>query len=249
MLLTGCWRGELTGHNGVKGNSWLRLQAVLFDFYDTLVYIDSRISQQKKETILKKAGVEPREFYYIFQKYIPDGWRGRFRDPGERIILVLDELGKTLGKKALEELVTIERKRLFKEVKPYPESEFVLKTVREKKFKLALVSNAARWSEEVFDSLSLAKYFDKVIFSYRIGVIKPEKEIYLYACQQLGVKPEECIFVGDGGCQELDGAHALGMKTVMVQQDLQTRDFGISNYYDWKISNLRDLLLILEKIA
>ncbi len=32
----------------------------------------------------------------------------------------------------------------------------------------------------------------------------------------LGVTPEECVFIGDGGSEELEGARDLGMATIMI---------------------------------
>lgn len=41
--------------------------------------------------------------------------------------------------------------------------------------------------------------------------MKPDPAIYLLACRRLGVAPEDCVFVGDGGDRELEGAAAVGM--------------------------------------
>ncbi|CAM3340555.1 hypothetical protein PALA111701_04145 [Paenibacillus lactis] len=41
---------------------------------------------------------------------------------------------------------------------------------------------------------------------------KPQKEIYLMACERLGVTPETSIFVGDGGSDELRGARDAGLR-------------------------------------
>ena len=34
--------------------------------------------------------------------------------------------------------------------------------------------------------------------------------------EQLGVRPQQCLFVGDGGSHELEGARNLGITTVMI---------------------------------
>jgi FMN phosphatase YigB (HAD superfamily) len=57
----------------------------------------------------------------------------------------------------------------------------------------------------------LRAYFDDVVFSHEVGFVKPDPEIYLTACERLGVEPGHCIFVGDGGSGELPGAAAVGM--------------------------------------
>ncbi len=49
-----------------------------------------------------------------------------------------------------------------------------------------------------------------------IGLVKPDPAIYQLACQRLGVIPEDCRYVGDGGSNELTGADASGMRAVLI---------------------------------
>ncbi len=53
-------------------------------------------------------------------------------------------------------------------------------------------------------------HFDQVTFSYRLGVIKPEPGIYRYALQNLGVAPEEALFLDDRS-DNVAGARAIGL--------------------------------------
>ena len=62
----------------------------------------------------------------------------------------------------------------------------------------------------------LSDVIDVVEFSCELGVRKPDPEIYLAATRRLNVQPEECVFIGDGGSNELCGAHELGMATTML---------------------------------
>lgn len=57
----------------------------------------------------------------------------------------------------------------------------------------------------------LFKYFNDAIFSCNVGLLKPDKQIYELALQRLNVSPEECLFVGDGGSNELCGAKSAGL--------------------------------------
>ncbi|EDY80639.1 haloacid dehalogenase-like hydrolase, putative [Verrucomicrobiia bacterium DG1235] len=87
--------------------------------------------------------------------------------------------------------------------------------------KLGLISNAdsvevAGWGES-----PLASYFDTVIFSFEVGSIKPEPEIYRRGLATFGVSAEESLFVGDGGSDELRGARSLGFTTVFTMEIIQ----------------------------
>jgi putative hydrolase of the HAD superfamily len=53
-------------------------------------------------------------------------------------------------------------------------------------------------------------HFDQVTFSYELGVIKPEAEIYHNAIQGLGVAPMEALFLDDRP-ENVEGARAAGI--------------------------------------
>ncbi|MDE6698901.1 MAG: HAD family hydrolase [Lachnospiraceae bacterium] len=57
----------------------------------------------------------------------------------------------------------------------------------------------------------LFPYFDAVLLSCEQGIQKPDEEIFIRCIEQLHVKPEECLYVGDGGSRELETARKLGM--------------------------------------
>lgn len=57
--------------------------------------------------------------------------------------------------------------------------------------------------------------FDEVVESSRVGVRKPEVRFYEIACERLGVRPHECVFLDDLGIN-LKPAAAMGMTTIKV---------------------------------
>lgn len=63
------------------------------------------------------------------------------------------------------------------------------------------------WLEE--DGLD--SYFDTVILSSVCHMRKPCSEIYDLACQQIGVKPEECVSVADNIKRDIAGAKKAGI--------------------------------------
>ena len=62
----------------------------------------------------------------------------------------------------------------------------------------------------------LRERLDAVIFSYQVGVRKPDSRIYERALDCIDTRSGDAIFVGDGGSDEHRGARAVGMKTVLV---------------------------------
>ena len=57
--------------------------------------------------------------------------------------------------------------------------------------------------------------FHAVIESSKVGCRKPEPRFYEIACEQLGVRPSECVFLDDLGIN-LKPAAAMGMRTIKV---------------------------------
>ncbi len=122
----------------------------------------------------------------------------------------------------------------------------ILKSLKDQGKKIGLVSNAdsveiSGWFESPFEPL-----FDSVTFSYEVGHVKPEPEIYQHALDSLGVVPQNCIFVGDGSNDELQGAKELGFTTVMTVEMTQHRwpekNRKRSAYADFIVDDLSALL-------
>jgi putative hydrolase of the HAD superfamily len=98
-----------------------------------------------------------------------------------------------------------------------------LSELRERGYKTALLSNIGKQSlHRRFSDHELETHFDAVIASGEIGYVKPEPEIYHHASRQLGVTPEECLFVDDRE-RHCAGAQAVGMQTVLYQDFAQAK--------------------------
>ena len=65
--------------------------------------------------------------------------------------------------------------------------------------------------------------FDVVIESSKIGIRKPDPRIYQIACDQLGIAPNEAVFLDDLGVN-LKPARAMGMSTIKVLGSVQALD-------------------------
>jgi len=88
----------------------------------------------------------------------------------------------------------------------------------------------------------------EVAFSCETGFVKPDPQAYLYCMQKLGVQPEDCVFVGDGGSNELAGAQNLGITTVFISGKMRLKqpDFVTSRILqsDFHIESIPELLVI-----
>lgn len=92
----------------------------------------------------------------------------------------------------------------------------MLDSLKKEGFLIGLISNCFSEEADVIRHSALFPYFDAVCLSYEIGVKKPEPAIYQMCTELLGVAPDDCVFVGDGGSNELYAAKEFGMKPLQA---------------------------------
>jgi len=83
------------------------------------------------------------------------------------------------------------------------------------KYRLAIINNGTALTlARVFTRFpELTTQFNEFISSAKEGVKKPDRKIYIRACEKLNVKPKECLFMDDNK-RNTDAASALGMQTI-----------------------------------
>jgi putative hydrolase of the HAD superfamily len=108
---------------------------------------------------------------------------------------------------------------MFRGMLPEPIMVEAVRTARRSGVRTGLISNS--WSTDHYDRELLAKLFDDVVISGEVGVHKPEPEIYLLACERLGVEPSSCVFVDDLR-ENCAGAEAVGMVAILHRDPERT---------------------------
>ncbi|MBD5483286.1 MAG: HAD family hydrolase [Lachnospiraceae bacterium] len=124
----------------------------------------------------------------------------------------------------------------------------VLQKLKAEDIKLGLISNADCIDCKYWKQSPLYPYFDDAIFSCDVGLLKPDRQIYELAMQRLDVSPEDCLFVGDGGSNELCGAKEAGMGTVfseMLETKNEEQNKTIIKYADYHIKHISELFYLL----
>jgi HAD superfamily hydrolase (TIGR01493 family) len=100
--------------------------------------------------------------------------------------------------------------------RPYPDAEAVLKELRRRGVRVAVVSNIGWDLRPVFVRHGLDGYVDAYVLSYELEVQKPDPRIFRTACELLGLPPEQVLMVGDDvPCD--GGATALGCSFLQVE--------------------------------
>lgn len=99
----------------------------------------------------------------------------------------------------------------------FPDAPALLQEIRNRGYKVGIITNGpSLLQHHKLDTSGLRKYLDIVVVSGDLDIHKPDPEIFTYTADKLGVKPEECIYVGDNPVNDIQGAVGAGMKAIRM---------------------------------
>ena len=94
---------------------------------------------------------------------------------------------------------------------PFPETYELIKELKEKGYKIYLLSNATPRFFDRFLDIPAFKYFDGLFISALYKLLKPNREIYEAFCNKFSLDPTECFFIDDLEAN-IEGAKKYGMQ-------------------------------------
>ena len=145
-----------------------------------------------------------------------------------------------------QERVDLMKDMLAHEIPLKPQVPQTLEKLRQMGYSMAVVTATAQ--EQAVSNLKLAgllPFFDHVISASMVKRGKPAPDVYLYACEVLGVQPENCYAVEDSP-NGVMSAHAAGCRTIMIT-DLSQPDAELSRLLYRKLDTFGELINILKK--
>ncbi len=156
-------------------------------------------------------------------------------------------------RKSPEELLAsfdkLSRQLTMETVKPYADSHFVLKELKLRRHKLALVTNLTPWEARFIDDFELGPYFDSIVVSSLRGVKKPDPQAFLLALEELGGSPAEAAMIGDRYDSDIAPAKNLGMLTIRTRRGWFSNQLPPSDPFsrpDYELKVLKEVLRIPE---
>jgi putative hydrolase of the HAD superfamily len=102
--------------------------------------------------------------------------------------------------------------RLFDDVRP------ALETLAGRGVTLGVVSNFEPWLEDVLALQGVDHLFAAVAISGKLGVAKPDPEIFRAALKEAGAEPEATVHVGDQPVNDVAAARAVGITPVLIDR-------------------------------
>ena len=223
--------------------------AVVFDFYGTLT--PSTPDDVWAEHAARSAdpiGIEPDAWRAALDRSFPDRATGRLGDlPATFRILAL-RLGVVPPE---EDLMAACAARLASQRELFvlrPEAADTLAKLRERRIRTGVLSDCTVELETSWPELPLAGMVDARVLSCEEGRRKPDPELFRLIAERLGVKPEDCLYVGDGGGHELTGASGVGMHAYQLKAADWAENNAHSREDDWAgptLDSLGDVLSLL----
>ena len=192
-----------------------KFQAVIFDLFHTLTSADvMRLPGKGTSEVL---GVRREDWNEQLLVHSDERLRGKVTDPLQIIEKMARAIDPKIKEETIREAVTNRIERFRHALLNIEDATLeTLAKLKQRGKSLGLVSNADVNEIQGWQDSPLDKYFDSVVFSCNVGYVKPEKEIYTACLEDMRIRPEQALYVGDGGSDELKGAKEVGMTTVMT---------------------------------
>jgi putative hydrolase of the HAD superfamily len=189
----------------------MRYRAVVFDLWQTLVSWPAESAQELNERLAETWGADPETFH--------EAWLSRRKErelgPIEpHLRSIAEELGLTGD---LGAVMTMRRDWTFRSLVPREDAVPTLEELRRRSHLLGMISACSQDVPDVWARTPFGTLFDSTVFSCSVGFSKPDPRIYLLVCDELGVEPGDCLFVGDGANDELPGAERAGMTALQLR--------------------------------
>jgi putative hydrolase of the HAD superfamily len=183
----------------------VRVKAVVFDLWETLIDWDREGNAQLNAELAAIAG-----------EAFGERWRGSRAKYVRPIREALAEAG--VADEHMEDICALRRAYLRKALVPRPGAVDTLRALRERGYRIGLITVCSEDIETLWPESEFAGLFDAEVFSSSFGASKPEPRIYLACCERLGVEPADAVFVGDGANDELAGARRVGMEAILIHR-------------------------------
>ena len=217
------------------------IKAIIFDAYGTLFDVNSAAEKCKS-----KIGDKWENFANYWRKtQLEYTWlrslMGRHKDFWQ---ITEDSLDKSMKAFKIDIGMKNELLDLYKVLSPYPEVKQTLEKLKEKKYKLAILSNGTpALLNELVKSNDLQNLFDNIFSIEEVKIYKPSSKVYDMPIKKYNIKKEDVAFLS-ANTWDVSGGGNYGFSSVWVN-----RNNNIFDNLDYipknEISELNQLLDIL----
>jgi 2-haloacid dehalogenase len=155
-----------------------------------------------------------------------------------------DSLDKSMKAFNIDPSMKDELLNLYKVLSPFKEVPEVLKSLKEKKFKLAILSNGTpALLNELIKNNNLDNIFDDLFSIEQVGIYKPDSKVYDMPIQKYRVEKNEIAFLS-ANTWDVSGGGNYGYQSIWVN-----RNKNIFDNLDYKPKNeIKDLSELIKLV-
>jgi len=218
------------------------IKAIIFDAYGTLFDVNSAAEKckikigNKWEAFANYWRTTQLEYTWLrsLMNRHKDFWQ-----------ITEDSLDKSMKAFNIDVLMREELLNLYKVLSPFKEVPETLKTLKEKKFKLSILSNGTpSLLNELVKSNNLDSFFDDIFSIEEVGVYKPNAKVYDIPIKKYNIKKNEVVFLS-ANTWDVSGGGNYGYEAIWVNRN--NNIFDILDYKPKKqIQSLKGLLDIIK---
>jgi putative hydrolase of the HAD superfamily len=185
------------------------------DLYDTLVRTHWG---QLSERITAELDIDKADLFRAYELTRAARGVGTYGSVRGDMTAIVEAVGVDPDAELIERLLALEREFSETGVELWEDSLPVVRELRARGAKTALISNCSHSTRPIVDRLEIAGEFDAILLSFEVGMHKPDPAIYREALRRLGdVSPDRAVFVDDQPAY-CDGAAALGIETFLIDR-------------------------------
>jgi len=192
------------------------IKAIIFDAYGTLFDVNSAAEKCKEKLGDKWEGfanywrTTQLEFTWLrsLMNRHKDFWQ-----------VTEDSLDKSMKAFDIDPSMRNELLNLYKVLSPFEEVPETLKTLKEKKFKLAILSNGTpSLLDELVKSNNLDNLFDDIFSIEQVGVYKPSSRVYDIPIKKYNINKSEIAFLS-ANTWDVSGGGNYGYQSIWVNRN------------------------------
>lgn len=191
--------------------------AVIFDFFGTLTpRTPPEVWDEHAARSAAPLGIPPRTWRTALDDSFPERAVGALGDLRRTLRTLARRCGVEPDEAALTAACEARRAAQRELFVPREDALATLDGIRDRGLRVGVLSDCTVELAESWSSLPVASRVDAAVLSCLEGRRKPDPELFATAARRLGVRPDRCLYVGDGSGDELRGAAARGMTAVML---------------------------------
>ena len=192
------------------------VKAIIFDAYGTLFDVNSAAEKCKD-----KIGDKWERFANFWRTtQLEYTWLRSLMDRHKNFWQVTeDSLDKSMKVFDIDPSMRSELLNLYKILSPYKEVPGTLKSLKEKKFKLAILSNGTpSLLDQLVKSNHLDNLFDDIFSIEQVGIYKPSSRVYDLPIKKYNINKSEVAFLS-ANTWDVSGGGNYGYQSIWVNRN------------------------------